>query len=961
MAIERAIYASLPLGIEKSESGFQFYSYTPGFKALLEADTTGTLLGLATAGYKEPDAGEWLLDLPADKNISELNQADYRPYIPGSTAECNLSEAKAKRFHPYSFSYKPLNTENGPKPMFAFGKNMGFDWTGRRPGNAYNYILTCEKSDVKKAPVSYCSSPAVCCNIPRSEFFPETGALSQPALLSCITSLDTTANIAPLKYTAGFDEITPNDIVEFLSEEDRIEIFLSMITSLMEYKEGNVRRRIIIADTKVNTMLWIAAISYIFPVENLFDLSFTSYTYAPSDYDINGVFDPVLNDCFRDSRSGYSYDIACNAYSVYDFRQCIYAPEVTVADNLFNDAVNNAFTMNLRIIDNYKDYILKNTSYRGLDSGYADGYNLFAYMTGKNIKYSLPTAIEFAKKYASASEKKNLLRKLMNESTVVTKTDENLKALRDYIDYCCSNGIEKSDAIRSFFVNSVNNAVFDENTDSALFLQKKNICLTLCSISDTQLAAIIVTNNDKSKFLDLVETTKDGWRISYIVHAICCTAEKAKCSIQCRTSENKIIALSFMKLFESDTINDTVNLEKYIQQNFKILVSVTNKVHFLDAAYIALEDKNYRNCTGVISQMLSDMYMNGNSAEKKEIFNAIAKDDTSVFYVDKIIQDISNEQNSYKLISAFQDLVDTGGNIINDYIDNIASIVARSQSNTTSMKPDERMNVCYATYSFLKSCSAISGLSIKTEDMQKIYNDYLQALLKSAPDYIISNKNKKELLELDGTLSVLGGKTQKVLTDILVSLTVMNDNITNTDSSSCFNGRISYNLVDIAPLIPNVQDIYITSVGTLCGKYWVENDSFPMYEQMVAVSGANKCSHYEILFGHIIEYVLKNTAHGTSRRAADIVEIAIIKGYTNLLDNIPLLLAECKVKKNILDYLDKDIKNKVELKKKAEKDTLLNKIDVIELQKRTEQIREYYNENSKSVFGNIMGLFGKKK
>lgn len=960
MAIERAIYASLPLGIEKNESGFQYYSYTPGFKALLEVDTSGVLLGLATAGYKEPDAGEWLLDLP-EEDIRTLNSADYRPSIPSTIAECNLAELKAKRFHPYSFSYRQVKTADGSMPVFAFGKDMGFDWTGRRPGNSYNYVLTCDNSDIKRSPVRYCSSPAVCCNIPRSEFFPETGSISQPSLLSRIGSLDTVDDLAPLKYTAAFDDISSDDIVSFLSEEERMEIFLSMITALMEYKGGNHRRRLIIADTRENTMLWIAAISYIFPLENILDLSFSSYTYYPSDYDINGVFDPLLNGCFSDSRSGYSFDIARNAYAVYDFRQCSYAPEVSVADNIFNDAVNNAFAMNLRIIDTYKDYIVNNTSYRGLDLDYADGYDLFAYVTGKKIKYNLGKAISFAKKYISVDEKKKLLNKMMNECADITKSDENKTTFCDYIDYCCNNGIEKLDTIKLFFIYDVSLAVFDTSVDSAKFLQKKNICLTLGNITDKQLAVIIVTKNDKRKFLDLVSTTSDGWRISYIVSALCCTAETGKCSIQCHTDESKLIVLAFMKLFEADTINDTINLKKFIDHNFNILSSTINKIFFADAAYIALEEKNYPNCMEVISEIVAKMYINGSAADKKDICAAIARDDTALFYVDKIISYIGMEQDNYKLISNYQELVDNSGSIIKDYIDSITDIVIKSQNNVESASAEKRMNISFATYSFLRSCAEKSILTLKTDDIQKIYNDYLKALTESAPNYIIGIKSKNELLELNKMLASLNGKINKQLTKIFVSLSVMSANVENTGADSCFQNCINYNPVDVASLSPDMLSKYIKSTGKLCGEYWVKNNSFPMFEQMIYVGADNKHAYYEMLYEEMIVYVLKNTVHGTSRRAADIIEIAIIKDYKKVLDDITKILLECNVKKNVVDQLEKDIKLKTEPRKKGDKEGILSIVDIKMLQKCTENIRGFYSQNSNGMLNSIFGLFGKKK
>ena len=134
-----------------------------------------------------------------------------------------------------------------------------------------------------------------------------------------------------------------------------------------------------------------------------------------------------------------------------------------------------------------------------------------------------------------------------------------------------------------------------------------------------------------------------------------------------------------------------------------------------------------------------------------------------------------------------------------------------------------------------------------------------------------------------------------------------------------------------------------------------------MFEQMIYVGADNKHAYYEMLYEEMIVYVLKNTVHGTSRRAADIIEIAIIKDYKKVLDNIAKILLECNVKKNVVDQLEKDIKLKTEPRKKGDKEGILSMVDIKMLQKCTENIRGFYSQNSNGMLNSIFGLFGKKK
>ena len=108
MSIERAIYASLPIGIENSVNGFQFFSYTRDFIKLLDEDTTGRLKGMARAGYRSVCDFEWQSDAPLNVDLSAKNISDYRITVCDSDEERNRAELRSTYFSPYSFSYSTV-------------------------------------------------------------------------------------------------------------------------------------------------------------------------------------------------------------------------------------------------------------------------------------------------------------------------------------------------------------------------------------------------------------------------------------------------------------------------------------------------------------------------------------------------------------------------------------------------------------------------------------------------------------------------------------------------------------------------------------------------------------------------------------------------------------------------------------------------------------------------------------
>ena len=183
---------------------------------------------------------------------------------------------------------------NQEKCIFIYAKDLGFDWTGNRPLTPYQCATICDLSDITQYPVSYCSSPVVCCDILREEFFPNDNSVVTPNLLKNECLLDSENDIQ-LGHKPGFTPITVNEILEFINEyEERLQILKSLITALIRLKDGDLGCRIVLADSKENNIMWIAALSYVFPTQNCLNLSYTTYGYSIADFDINGVYVAAL-------------------------------------------------------------------------------------------------------------------------------------------------------------------------------------------------------------------------------------------------------------------------------------------------------------------------------------------------------------------------------------------------------------------------------------------------------------------------------------------------------------------------------------------------------------------------------------------------------------------------------------------------------------------------------------------
>lgn len=952
MAIERAIYASLPLGIEKDSAGFQFFSYTPKFRSFLDADLSGIVRGLAENGYTKHSGNEWLTDVPLDCDMSAVNENDFRVAIPESVSAANYAEIRAKKFNPYSFAYKPMTIENAEMGVFSFGKLMGIDWSGARPGNIYLYTVLCDKADIKSAPITYHSSPTVCCDIPRSAFYPESGSIAKPDFLKYADSLNDEEDAAPVEYSAGFERISPDEIKQFIADDDNRAVLCSMVYALMENKDGNVRRRIVIADEPANVLMWIAAISFVFPSESLYGLSFSSYTYEPADFDINGVFVPAKNGCFPSSSTGYDYQIACETHTVYDFGAGKYTPEVNQRDCLFTDALKSKSAVPL--MEAYKTFIVRRSNYRGLDSDYAKGYSFYAYMKGK-MKYSLEEAVEFAEKFALDNDKNELLLKILNDFESISENRENLHTAHKYIRFCCDQKISTREKINEFFVGKFNEVFYKDSPDDEL-QTAENKCMKMCGISDEELGILFVKTNGTAELARIADSTKSVRRLMYINNAVLLYADKQGSVISCNSDEGKIVTVTIARMINEDSEKTASQAEDYINKCCEYIKDHASRIGLCDSVLIALSQKEL--CAKRVRGIVADMYKTGDGDIRRAVVSA--KSPFSEDYTAEIISRIQSEKDVRKRISGASDFCGYAGELAEKYCDSLKNIVKNSVTNLPQLSGDLKPQIIYSAFDVLRKLSASCGERISAADFEFIYEEYICAIQEHAPDYIVGKVHISALGEIRAKVAETGGNTYDEVFGLFDTLAQLCDELEAPAESSCYWSaeNLRFTPINVSEIEDeSIRIIYINSIGKLCGRFWAKNDTVPTFWTPINCNSKDTAEVHYAIFTSMFKTALKEMKR-SGEAAAYVIEYAIARKYGGVISTINEWLDECNVKKNVVDCLAKDCKTISEPKKGSDAG-ILSEIDSAELQAALETVKKHYENNNGGFLGGIKSLFRK--
>ena len=778
------------------------------------------------------------------------------------------------------------------------------------------------------------------------------------------------SNDIKLEHSAGFKEITEDGIIQFISTDNRLECLKKMLSALIQLKSGNEKCRIVIADEKNSILMWIAALSYIFPIENSLQLSFTTYGYSIGDFDINGVFVAELNNCKKTDDiavTDYNFLQAQRSYAVFDFLELYFAPDAEVYNNLFMSMVENSFTINRQILEQYKNYVLAATSYRKMDSEYMDGAVLYMFME-KNKRLSseqIKAAVIFARKYANKLEKRRIFEKVMSVYKEYVSDAIAQDVLIDYVRYCVNEGISSQKEVESILMNDVKITFLDlENVSFEMFSEQGRISEKICGFMDgyMEIAFVNAIGIDRLYgFMEQLQKHRDVQRISYIHTAICHYVNDGKGSFKYGGIEQRIASKIIGVFVIDDTAENVKRLDALIKKTNQIVTSVESQFLYTNAVYKTLQEKKLIKLSKKVVEDVAKAYLQHDPHTQKQLVSIIDRCGASSVYLPLILDEITKNTEPNERLVLLTSAISSNKSEFQPY----ATHIRKQGLIVGDYKLDS--DFYFNAYKFLKHFEHGYGVPLSVNEMQMIMEKYMNHLQREHRNFIISKDQLHKLETLFREYrNFASDRKMNNLISAFMLISEMGANITNMHSC-VFNGKNPYSTTDYCLLNSIEQDGFIESVSKYIASYWLYSRKLPNFPQLFDISDETQEEKVvSILFGEILDNVIESDSRNRSDVMVQIVELAIFMKLDLFLTDLPEKLVNSVKQSEILKPLEKDLEGKRHFKNRTD---VLSKIDTLALNEQVQRIRAAYEERvmesplgkAKQVLGSFMSSFKKDK
>lgn len=820
MAIERAIYGSLSCGIEGENTGYQYFTYTANYKDLINSSN---VQGKMEASYVAPQtfvAYNALMQKPEEQR------------------NVNVFADEIMNEHPKKFAYWIEEIGGVTKACFSYGKNMGMDWTGTRPNPIYAAATIADISDVRNYPVSYSASPSIACDVRRSEFYPDNGVSPTPHILSNITSMDADdANIV-LQHTAAFSPIEMVDIQKFLAWDNRMDSLKGMLTALMKFKDGNEQCRVMVADKKENTIYWIAAISYVFPLENVLKFSFSTYESSDFSYDFNGIFRCRINNIEDDNYEPTSYDFnrCCVTHAVFDFQEGYNSDKIALDDSPFFIMLERAYSMNLARLDEYKNFVVKYTKYRELNSKYMDGYNLYVLCSKKSVSLEfdeLVRAYNFAKEYASKEVCKTALDVLFEIYPKYLENDGLADLLKDFINFSLNCGLLDRNFVNNRFLGELLNS-FSGSISKEEFYQQGEFVEKICSWKDGLLESEFIKQWGIASIEQQIDQIGEPWKYAFIQNALCHYIAKGNGSLDSKTS-SKLARLFYVLAYYVTEYNDNY-IQKKMDHVNKILNNPCYVFTFADIMNEAFAKKIREPV--LVEQYVSNWYCNSDISAKTKILQAMQQNNVVTKYIPYILNYANQEMELKRFIEELRVLVDTNAVYLGKMAFSIKNLILDAIETDAPNCPEPRY--IYDAYVVLLNIEEKYRINLVQSDFEVVLKGYILCLDKKYKNMNITKEEMEQMKAICDNIpnSFLNGKMNELIM-ICISygyIRGLNKDATKKPKESRFYKADRERIPNICSLPESMARKFMSSAIEAAGIHWIETDHFPEMEVICQIN-----------------------------------------------------------------------------------------------------------------------------
>lgn len=471
MSLHQIIYTSCMRGINGVNDGQQVFSYDASFK---------------------------------DANNDEVKSLfSYQPPVlePGviMTEEIALTLPK-------SFTYRKL--ENGTCAL-ALNTYLGRDYMGSagRFGNHLSHVIIADESDMQNYPCEFYGSSLLRDHME----FEEVNNPNKPDFLP--------EPVLERGFTVDIDAV-----IDFLSVDDRIEIFKNMLHAVLVFK--NERKRVVICDEPENVILWIAAIEYTLPLKMALDINFSTYDFDPSlsSSQICGV----IPKCTRYTAESQKFHFVFDLYQ----NNCVEFGK----DELYFDFIDTSMSFSYDSLQDFHCFILEGYSYDKADEKIYAAYRLYSLLSdgiAGLTENEIKPALDFASEYALPGEQLRILQNLFDQKDYLLRTDT--QSFLCVMHYAISKYEELSEDYRIVIKNLMVDRVLyeflnNENGESA-FVSFYDEVDSVCRENGFIVAIELMRKSNREKLFAVMQNDIATWKIAFIVKVVSTFVKNQRVSV----------------------------------------------------------------------------------------------------------------------------------------------------------------------------------------------------------------------------------------------------------------------------------------------------------------------------------------------------------------------------------------------------------------------------------------------
>lgn len=460
MSLHQIIYTSCMRGINGVNDGQQVFSYDASFK---------------------------------DANNDEVKSLfSYQP--PALEPGVIMTEEIALTL-PKSFTYRKL--DNGACAL-ALNTYLGRDYMGSagRFGNHLSHVVIADESDMQNYPCEFYGSSLL-----RNHMeFEEVNNPNRPDFLP--------EPVLERGFTVDIDTV-----IDFLSVDDRIEIFKNMLHAVLAFETE--RKRVVICDEPENVILWIAAIEYALPLKTALGINFSTYDFDPSlsASQICGVIPKGTRYTAESQRLHFVFDLYQNSCAEFE------------KDELYFDFIDTSMSFSYDSLQDFHRFILEGYSYDKADEKMYAAYRLYSLLSdgiSGLTENEIKAALDFASEYALPAEQLRILQILFEQKDYLLRTD--IQSFLCVMRYAISKYEVLSEDYRTVIKNLMVDRVLYEflNNESgeSSFASFYDEVDSVCRDSGFSVATELMRKSNREKLFAVMHNDIATWKIAFIVKVV---------------------------------------------------------------------------------------------------------------------------------------------------------------------------------------------------------------------------------------------------------------------------------------------------------------------------------------------------------------------------------------------------------------------------------------------------------